>query len=150
MKRLSLCIAGKNRIAVECLRYVVEHYGARADIYAICNSGDNGMDNWQPSLRKYAASLKNVAVINLEEAQDISDVYFFSLEFDRIIKPERFNSKNLFNLHFSLLPKYRGMYTSAHPLLNGETESGCTLHIIDSGIDTGAVVNGRRRFPCAG
>jgi methionyl-tRNA formyltransferase len=38
------------------------------------------------------------------------------------------------------------MYTSAWPILHGETESGVTLHVIDEGIDTGDVV-AQVRFP---
>jgi len=53
----------------------------------------------------------------------------------------KFSSKRLFNIHFSLLHKYKGMYTSAWHLLNGEHASGVTLHVIDHGIDTGNIVD---------
>ncbi len=33
------------------------------------------------------------------------------------------------------------MYTSAWPILNGEEKSGVTLHCIDSGIDTGDIID---------
>lgn len=41
------------------------------------------------------------------------------------------------NLHFSILPKYRGAAPIQHALLNGEVESGLSLFKIDSGLDTG-------------
>ena len=66
---------------------------------------------------------------------------FFSLEFDTLIRVHRFASRRLFNFHFSKLPKYRGMYTAAHPILNGETDSGVTLHLMDDGIDTGDIID---------
>ena len=44
-----------------------------------------------------------------------------------------------FNLHFSLLPKYRGAAPVQHALKNGETESGITLFKIDAGMDTGPI-----------
>lgn len=40
-----------------------------------------------------------------------------------------------------MLPKYKGMYTSAHPILNGEKCTGVTLHEIDAGIDTGDIID---------
>ena len=43
-----------------------------------------------------------------------------------------------------MLPKYKGMYTSAHPLLNGDPESGVTIHKIDNGIDTGEIIFQRK------
>lgn len=51
-------------------------------------------------------------------------------------------NKKIINIHPSLLPKYggRGMYgLKVHKavLENGEKKSGCTIHYVDSGIDTG-------------
>lgn len=45
-----------------------------------------------------------------------------------------------FNLHFSLLPKYRGAAPVQHALLNGEHETGVTLFKLDRGMDTGPVL----------
>ncbi|MFO1462991.1 MAG: methionyl-tRNA formyltransferase [bacterium] len=44
------------------------------------------------------------------------------------------------NLHFSLLPKYRGAACVAYALLNGETESGVTTILMDAGLDTGPIL----------
>jgi folate-dependent phosphoribosylglycinamide formyltransferase PurN len=41
------------------------------------------------------------------------------------------------NLHKSLLPKYRGMAPSFHALLNGSTKVGATLHVVAKGFDSG-------------
>ena len=69
---------------------------------------------------------------------------FFSVEFDKIIKTENFKSKKLFNLHFSLLPKYRGCHTNFVQLYNGEKYSGVTLHEIDNSIDGGPIISQRK------
>jgi methionyl-tRNA formyltransferase len=44
------------------------------------------------------------------------------------------------NLHFSLLPKYRGASCVAHPLIHGEAETGTTTILMDTGIDTGPIL----------
>lgn len=44
------------------------------------------------------------------------------------------------NLHKSLLPEYRGMAPAFHALLDGKRIAGATLHVVDKGIDTGAVL----------
>lgn len=44
-----------------------------------------------------------------------------------------------FNLHFSLLPKYRGAAPVQHSLLAGDTVTGVTLFKLDTGMDTGAI-----------
>jgi methionyl-tRNA formyltransferase len=44
------------------------------------------------------------------------------------------------NVHFSLLPKYRGAAPVNWAIVNGETESGVTTMRMDAGLDTGAVL----------
>lgn len=41
------------------------------------------------------------------------------------------------NIHFSLLPRWRGAAPIAHSLLHGDKETGVTLMQMDSGLDTG-------------
>ena len=53
--------------------------------------------------------------------------------------------KRIINIHPSLLPKYggAGMYgMKIHEAVirDGEKESGCTVHYVDSGIDTGEII----------
>ena len=72
---------------------------------------------------------------------NIGDIVFFSIEFDFIIRPSNFKSNKLFNIHFSKLPEYKGMFTSIMPILHGKTHSGVTLHAIDQGIDTGDIID---------
>ena len=140
----TICIAGKNSIAVNGLKYIVDNYKDYKILY-LPNPTDSCIDNWQPSFKRYAVS-RNVQEASLEDLYDIPELIFISLEFSEIIKPSRFKSKQLFNIHFSLLPKYKGMYTSAIPLLNGEKNTGVTLHKIEKGIDTGDIVD-QMMFP---
>jgi len=43
------------------------------------------------------------------------------------------------NVHFSLLPKYRGAAPIQWALINGETKTGVTIFWLDRGLDTGPV-----------
>lgn len=52
------------------------------------------------------------------------------------------------NVHFSLLPKYRGAAPVQWALLNGEAVTGVTLFWLDKGMDTGPVFL-RREVPIA-
>lgn len=140
MSRQALvCIAGKNRIAVHGLMTAIALLG-RDSVVACPNATDDGRSGWQPSLRHYASEL-GIRIVTLEECYELKDVVFVSLEFDRLVDPSRFRSTKLFNIHFSLLPAYKGVYTSAWPILNGEQASGVSLHCIDHGIDTGNVID---------
>lgn len=44
------------------------------------------------------------------------------------------------NLHFSLLPAWRGAAPVAHSLLHGDTETGVTCFVLEAGMDTGPVL----------
>lgn len=48
--------------------------------------------------------------------------------------------KGAVNVHFSLLPKYRGAAPVNWAIVNGETESGVTTMQMDSGLDTGDIL----------
>lgn len=135
---LSICIAGKNRVAIESLQHIMEISGLR--VFACPVVSDTGEDGWQPSFRK-AALLARVPLLELNEVKKIDHVIFLSLEYDRIVEVNDFSNAMLLNVHFSLLPAYKGCYTSIWPLYFGEKVTGVTLHKIDSGIDTGDIID---------
>lgn len=134
-----ICIAGKNDIACFGLDFILNSF-VGWDVVFIPNSTDDGVDGWQPSFKKFALSM-GVRQVELEELYGLTDLVFVSLEYSKIIDPRRFKSGRLFNIHFSMLPKYKGMFTSTIPLLFGDRSSGVTLHEIDSGIDTGSIID---------
>ncbi len=52
------------------------------------------------------------------------------------------------NIHASLLPKYRGVSPISEAILQGDTESGVTIMLIDAGVDTGPMLL-QRSLPLA-
>ena len=48
------------------------------------------------------------------------------------------------NLHGALLPRYRGCNPTQWSILNHEHETGVTLHEMDSGLDTGPIIDQRK------
>lgn len=44
------------------------------------------------------------------------------------------------NVHPSMLPKYRGGNPYSRVIMNGETETGVTIHFMDEGFDTGDII----------
>ena len=135
-----ICIAGKNQCAIDALKYVVKRFKKKYKILALPNINDNGVNSWQKSFKKYCTKNK-IKITKLKNLYKIKNLYFFSLEFESILKVNKFKSKNLFNIHFSVLPKYRGCHTNYFQILKGERVSGVTLHIIDKGIDTGSIID---------
>ena len=66
----------------------------------------------------------------------ISVNYLFLIEADLINLPK----KLAFNLHGSLLPKYRGRTPHVWAIINNEKWTGVTAHLIDKGCDTGDIL----------
>ena len=52
---------------------------------------------------------------------------------------KKFKGK-IINIHPSLLPKYKGLNTHQRALNNKEKYSGCTVHYVDSKLDSGKII----------
>ena len=46
----------------------------------------------------------------------------------------------ILNIHPSLLPKYKGLNTHKRAILNKEKYSGCTVHFVNSKLDSGKII----------
>jgi len=79
-----------------------------------------------------------------ELAPDLIVVWSYSM----ILPPEIIRVPRLgcINLHGGLLPEYRGGHVMQWAIINGESETGVTLHYIDEAIDTGPII-AKSKFP---
>jgi len=62
--------------------------------------------------------------------------------FMRIISPQfirRYKNK-IMNIHPALLPAYPGLHAQKQAVKYGAKYSGCTVHFVDEGVDTGPVI----------
>lgn len=62
--------------------------------------------------------------------------------FMRILKQDVLEAfaGRIINIHPSLLPKYKGLYAWKQALNSGDPVTGCTVHYVDNGVDTGAII----------
>ena len=52
--------------------------------------------------------------------------------------------RRIINIHPSLLPAFPGLESWRQAVAAGATESGCTVHYVDGGMDTGEIIAQRR------
>ena len=62
--------------------------------------------------------------------------------YGRILRPEVLHrpSHGILNIHFSLLPRWRGAAPVARALMAGDNMTGVTVIVLDEGLDTGPVL----------
>lgn len=88
----------------------------------------------------YAGKPNNSSAIEFYKKFNIDVI--ISVNYLFIIEPELIEHSNVltFNLHGSLLPKYRGRTPHVWSIINNEKECGITAHKIDAGCDTGDII----------
>ncbi len=77
----------------------------------------------------------------LQELQRIQPDFIFSFYYRHMLKPEILNcaKQGAYNMHGSLLPKYRGRVPVNWAIIHGESQTGATLHQMLAKPDAGAI-----------
>lgn len=57
-----------------------------------------------------------------------------------LIPKEVLEKNEVINIHYSLLPKYRGIHSTVWAILNNENELGLTIHLMNEYIDDGDII----------
>lgn len=95
---------------------------------------DNGLPVYQPQKIRVPETIETFRLHNAEAAVVVA--------YGRIL-PETFLNaypKGAINVHFSLLPKYRGAAPVNWAIVNGEARTGVTTMRMDAGLDTGGIL----------
>ena len=96
---------------------------------------DNGIEIYQPlSLRKGDDADKAYDVLRQLSPDCIVVAAYGQILPERILSLPKFGCVNI---HASLLPKYRGAAPIQACIINGETQSGVTVMMMEKGLDTG-------------
>lgn len=95
---------------------------------------DRNLKVFQPAKIKTAESVELFTSYQADVAVVVA--------YGRILPPAYLNAfpKGAINVHFSLLPKYRGAAPVNWAIVNGETQSGVTTMKMDAGLDTGNIL----------
>ena len=118
------------------------------EISAVFTHRDNPNENiWFDSVAEYATS-RGIPVFAPEDINHpiwvnriraMKPDFIFSFYYRNMVKQEILDipAKGALNLHGSLLPKYRGRVPINWAIINGETETGVTLHHMTAKPDAG-------------
>jgi methionyl-tRNA formyltransferase len=102
----------------------------------------HGLAVWQPGSFKKP---ENSAALAAYHADLIIVAAFGQILPQIVLDQPRYGT---LNIHASLLPKYRGPDPIAEAILQGDSETGVSIMLLDAGVDTGPVLL-RRSIPLA-
>ena len=136
-------------VGVRCLRVLLRH---GIDVKLVVTHRDNPDENiWFDSVADLALGHKIDVVTPLDpntptfidQLASISPDFLFSFYYRMMLKPALLATarRGAFNMHGSLLPKYRGRVPVNWAIINGETETGATLHEMVEKPDAGRIVD---------
>ena len=87
----------------------------------------------------FTGNPRNERAIKFIDAYEIDII--LSINYLFLIEHSLFSKAKLaINIHGSLLPKYRGRTPHVWAIINNESKTGVTAHLIDEGCDTGDIV----------
>lgn len=151
---LKIVFFGTPEFAVASLDALISNgYNVAAVVTAPDKIAGRGHKLLQSDVKKYATD-HNLPVLQpeklkspdfVEEIRSINANLFVVIAF-RMLPEVIWGMPRLgtFNLHASLLPKYRGAAPINHAVINGETETGVTTFFLKHEIDTGDMIMQKR------
>jgi len=149
MLKPGIVVFGYHDVGYECLDALIAR-GSR--VLAVFTHRDNPAENiWFQSVaelaRRHAIPVHTPETVNTPEwiarLRALKPDIIFSFYYRNLIGQEILDIPRLgaFNLHGSLLPKYRGRVPINWAVLHGETETGATLHYMVKRPDAGDIVD---------
>jgi methionyl-tRNA formyltransferase len=135
-KRCSAIVFAYHDVGARCLRVLLAH---GVDVRLVVTHDDDPNENiWFERVGDVAAAygLPTIAPPNPNERDIVSRVaacapdFLFSFYYRAMLGPELLARprRGALNMHGSLLPKYRGRAPVNWAIVNGERETGATLH----------------------
>jgi len=127
-------------LGLSTLRHIVKNYNVQ---FVLTDKKSDAIiefskENCIPVFAGNPRNGKGLTFIKPIEVDIIASInYLFLIQEDIIKHPK----KLAFNIHGSLLPKYRGRTPHVWAIINGEKEAGITAHIIDANCDTGDIIH---------
>jgi methionyl-tRNA formyltransferase len=136
---MKLVYLGTPDMAVPPLRALVD---AGHDVLLVVTGADKRRGRRgtaSPSPVKAAATALGHDLADVHGAVDDGAELGVVVAFGKIIKRDILDALPVVNVHFSLLPRWRGAAPVERALLAGDTETGVCIMAVEEGLDTGGV-----------
>ena len=145
---MKLVVCAYHNVGYRCIEELLRQ---GAQISLIFTHEDSATEQiWFSSVRELAEANKIPYLTssinepeNIERVRQIAPDFLLSFYYRNMIKPELLEipASGALNLHGSYLPKYRGRVPVNWAVINGENETGATLHYMVAKPDAGDIVD---------
>ncbi len=148
---MNVIFMGTPDFAVAPLKALVEQNSDKI-LAVVCNT-DRPVGRKQiltpPPVKEYAKicgipvlQYDKIRVEGVEDLKKLNPDLIITCAFGQILSKEILDipKYGVFNIHASILPKYRGASPIHYAILNGEKKTGVTIMKTDEGIDTGDII----------
>jgi phosphoribosylglycinamide formyltransferase-1 len=114
----------------------------QADAFALDRAKQHGIPGIHVSAKGYKEKRDNYDALLVKELQKYSVELVVLAGFMRIITPTLLRAfpSRVLNIHPALLPSFPGLHVQKAALEHGVKFSGCTVHFVDEGMDTGPII----------
>ncbi|OGS19526.1 MAG: methionyl-tRNA formyltransferase [Elusimicrobia bacterium RIFOXYA2_FULL_40_6] len=140
---MNIIFYGSNETSVKFLEHLITKDTIAAVVTRQDKPSGRGLEMHSSPVKDFARKkkLKLVELDSLPSSNLDADLGV-AVAYGRILKKDiySFPKNGTINVHFSLLPKYRGASPMQWALINGEKTTGVTIFFIDEGLDTGKVI----------
>ncbi|MBU2614205.1 MAG: methionyl-tRNA formyltransferase [Elusimicrobia bacterium] len=140
---MNIVFYGSNESSVKFLEYLSKKDTITAVITRQDKPSGRGLEIHSSPVKTFAQqnNLRLAEIDNLLSSGVEADLGV-AVAYGKILKKEVFffPKNGTINVHFSLLPKYRGAAPMQWALINGEKSTGVTIFFIDEGLDTGKIL----------
>lgn len=145
----SAVVFAYHNVGVHCLKVLLSH---GVNVPLVVTHNDNPNENiWFDSVANLCAA-NNIPVVTpddpnmpafIAQIAALKPDFLFSFYYRMMLKPALLAkaARGAFNMHGSLLPKYRGRVPVNWAIIKGETETGATLHEMVEKPDAGRIVD---------
>lgn len=139
---LNVLFCGARWLGLECLRELKKN----PDINVVGAVVPKKTENvwWTDVVDQDIVGELGIELLDWKSATQMQNLDIaISVMHNRIFKKKFIDNVKygVLNIHPGPLPFYRGSNHYSHALMNGETWYGITLHYIDTGIDTGPIID---------
>lgn len=146
---MKVLLASSSEVSIEVLNYLLSE--KKVELKCVVTNPDkatgrgqefiqNKVANWCDDKKVIVKKIENNSQF-IEVVKDFKIDLIITVAYGHILKDELLHlpQYGCINLHYSLLPKYRGAAPVQWAILNGEQTTGVTVFQLDSGMDTGSI-----------